>query len=149
MRIAIGSDHRGLALKEVLARTLRDWGHGVTDYGTHRPESVDYPDFAAPVAQGASEGWFDCGIVICGTGIGASISANKVRGARCGLCRTPYEAAMSRRHNDANVLALGADVTPPDEAIRIVRAWLACRFEGGRHARRVDKIGRLETGGEV
>ena len=148
-RIAVGSDHRGVHLKSFLVRTLREWGHHVTDYGTHTASSADYPDFAAPVAQAVSEDWFDRGIVICGSGIGASISANKIRGARCALCRSPHDAAMSRRHNDANVLALGADVTTPDEALRIVRAWLSSDFEGGRHARRVGKIGSIEKSGEI
>lgn len=115
-----------------------------TDVGTFTEESCDYPDFALSVGRGVAEGTFPLGIVICGSGIGVSISANKVRGVRAALCTNEYMAEMSRRHNDANVLALGARVTGDDLALAIVRRWLGTSFEGGRHARRVGKITEAE-----
>ncbi len=144
MRINIGSDHAGYSLKEELKPYLRDLGHEVVDQGTHTAEvSVDYPDFALPVARGVADGQFDCGIVICGTGIGISIAANKVRGVRAALCTNAYMARMSRLHNDANVLALGARVIGGGLARDIVDAFLAVAFEGGRHQGRVDKISAI------
>lgn len=141
MRITIGSDHAGYPLKEEVKQHLEALGHEVIDQGTHDPGvSVDYPDFALPVARGVADGDFDCGIVICGTGLGISIAANKVRGVRAALCTNAYMARMSRLHNDANVLAMGSRVVGVGLALDIVDAFLDAAFEGGRHQRRVDKI---------
>ena len=145
MKIAIGSDHAGVALKQELKDQLASTGgHTFVDMGTDSSASVDYPDFAEKVAAAVVSGEVDRGIVVCGTGIGMSISANKVRGIRCSLCFEPYTARMAREHNDANVLALGARVTGPGLALEIAQTWLATAFAGGRHQRRVDKIMSLE-----
>ncbi len=140
MRIAIGSDHAGYSLKQALIPWLREKGHEVEDLGTHGTESVDYPDYAKLVAHAVAEGRADRGILICGTGIGMSMTANKVPGIRAALCTDPYMSRMSRRHNDANVLCMGGRVVGVGLAEAIVEAWLEEEFEGGRHARRVGKI---------
>ena len=145
MKIAVGSDHAGYELKEILKEHLISLGHEVQDFGTHSVESVDYPDFGIAVGEAVSEGRFERGIVCCGSGIGISISANKVRGVRCALCYEPLAAEMSRRHNDANVLALGGRMTSPEIARKIVDIWLSTSFESGRHQRRIDKITTYET----
>ena len=142
MRIIIGSDHAGFSLKEFIKKEISD--HDFTDIGTDSRDSCDYPDFAFGVGQGVASGDFPCGIVICGSGIGVSISANKVRGVRAALCTNEYMAELSRRHNDANVLALGARVVGDDLALAIVRRWLDTPFDGGRHERRVGKISAIE-----
>ena len=144
MTIAIGSDHAGFPLKQVVKSWLEEHGYEVDDLGTHDTKSVDYPDYAAAVAHAVAEGKADRGILICGTGIGMSISANKVPGIRAALCTDAYTARMSRRHNDANVLCMGARVIGPGVAESIVEAWLSEEFEGGRHARRVGKINALD-----
>lgn len=140
MNIAIASDHAGLDLKREVARVLRELGHSVTDFGAHTNESVDYPDFGALAAEAVAGGKADRGVLICGTGIGMSIVANRFAGVRAALCHDPYTAAVSRRHNDANVLVLGQRVLGTDLALAILRAWLETAFEGGRHARRVAKL---------
>lgn len=114
------------------------------DFGTHAPDAVDYPDFALPVAEAVARGEFDRGIIVCGTGIGVSIVANKVPGVRAALCHDTFSARSSRAHNDANILTLGERVVGPGLALEIVRVWLASEFEGGRHARRVAKIAAIE-----
>jgi ribose 5-phosphate isomerase B len=144
MRIALGSDHRGCAVKARIAEQLRGQGHEVTDLGTHGPESVDYPDIAFAVADQVGPGTAERGILVCGSGIGMSIAANKVRGVRAALCLDDYSAEMSRRHNDANVLCLSGDVSGQKVIDRIVDVWLTTPFEGGRHARRLDKIAERE-----
>ena len=144
MRIAIGGDHRGVEAKARLVSTLKQLGHEVVDVGTHAPESVDYPDYAADVARRVGNGGADRGILVCGTGIGMCIAANKVRGVRAAPCHDVITAEMSRRHNDANVLCLSADLLGEDLMERMLRIWLETPFEGGRHARRVEKIGRIE-----
>ena len=144
MKIAIASDHGGFDLKEDLRLWLEEQGHQVTDYGCAGHDSCDYADFAAPAAQAVAEGRQERGIVICTTGIGVSITANKVKGIRCALCSEPWSAEMTRRHNDANVLALGAGTVGPLMARQIVTAFLTCQFEGGRHQRRIDKIAEIE-----
>ncbi len=144
-RYAVGSDHAGLALKDHLAEVLREKGHAVDDVGTHGPESVDYPDYGAAVARKVAAGDADLGLVVCGTGIGISIAANKVPGIRAAVCRTAYEATMARAHNDANVLALGERVTGFGLAEAILAAFDAGAFEGGRHQRRVDKLTALDS----
>jgi len=144
MRVALGADHAGFALKQDIKRALGDLGVTIEDLGTHSTESVDYPDFAAGVAHGVAAGRFDRGILVCGTGIGMAIAANKVSGVRAASVSDLEEARLCREHNDANVLTLGARITPSDRAIAIVRTFLDTRFSGGRHQRRVDKIAALE-----
>lgn len=145
MKIAIGSDHGGFDLKEQVKTWLQEMGHEVVDFGCHSKESCDYPDFGAAVARAVASGQCERGIVICTTGIGISITANKVKGIRCALCSDPWSAEMTRRHNDANMLAMGAGVVGPLLAQRIVEAFLSFAFEGGRHQRRVDKIMAVEN----
>jgi ribose 5-phosphate isomerase B len=145
MKIVIGSDHRGFEVKRRLASLLERLGHEVVDLGPDGSGSVDYPDYAFPVAQAVSAGRVDRGILIDGTGIGMCIAANKVRGVRAAPCHDSITAEMSRRHNDANVLCLSADLLGGELLDRMVRIWLETEFEGGRHARRVDKITRYET----
>ena len=144
MKIAIASDHGGYPLKAVLIPYLQELGHEVEDFGCHSTDSCDYPDYAEPAARAVARG--DCarGIVICSTGIGVSMVANKVRGVRCALCGDVYSAEMTRRHNDANVLALGASLTAPVLAERIVDVFLSVAFEGGRHSRRIGKVNAIE-----
>jgi ribose 5-phosphate isomerase B len=146
MKIAIGSDHRGYEAKRRLVSLLQQLGHEVLDLGPEGSESVDYPDYALQVAQAVSQGRVDRGILICGTGIGMCIAANKVRGVRAAPCHDSITAEMSRRHNDSNVLCLSADLLGEELIDRMVRIWLDTEFEGGRHARRVDKIARFEEG---
>ena len=143
MKIAIGSDHGGFDLKDELIKTVLE-GHEVQDFGVFSAESVDYPDIAAPVCERVRSGEFEKGILICGTGLGMSIAANKVDGIRAAKCDDVYSAEMSRKHNDANVLCFGARVIGVERAKMIVKAWLASEFEGGRHLRRVEKIMALE-----
>lgn len=145
-RIALGSDHAGFALKEWLKKRLEEAGYECCDFGTDSPQPCDYPDFSVTVAQAVASGEFDTGIVICGTGIGSSIAANKVRGVRCALCWNEYTARMARTHNDANVLALGARVIGNELAWEIVKVWLETPFSGEeRHKRRLEKIANLEN----
>jgi ribose 5-phosphate isomerase B len=144
MKIAIGGDHRGVEAKARLLVTLKQLGHDVIDVGANAPESVDYPDYAADVARRVGRKEVDRGILVCGTGIGMCIAANKVRGVRAAPVHDTITAEMSRRHNDANVLCLSADLTGEELADRIVRIWLETPFEGGRHARRVEKISKIE-----
>ena len=145
MKIALACDHGALTLKEHLKAYLEGKGYTCEDFGTHTTDSCDYPDFAVPAAKAVAAGECDKGIVLCTTGIGVSIAANKVKGIRCALCHEPFSAEMTRRHNDANVLAMGAGVTGPNLAERIVDAFLTTEFEGGRHQRRVDKVMDLEA----
>lgn len=145
MKIAIASDHGGFELKEIVREYLSENGYEVNDMGTYKTDSVDYPDYGLKAANEVASGQADKGIVICGTGIGISISANKVRGIRCALCHDVYSAEMTRAHNDSNVLAMGGRVVGRDLALRIVKAWLESDFEGGRHSRRIDKITEYEN----
>ena len=144
MRIAIGSDHRGWQVKARLIKMLQDAGHEMVDLGTNSSDSVDYPDIAAAVSSRVSEGAVERGILICGTGIGMSISANKFPGVRAATCQDAFVAEMSRRHNDVNVLCLGGDLLGERLVDDLVGIWLKTEFEGGRHGRRIDKIGHLE-----
>jgi ribose 5-phosphate isomerase B len=144
MKIAIGSDHRGLAAKQRVAAVLAALGHQVVDHGTNSSEPVDYPDIALPVATAVGNGQVDRGILICGTGLGMSIAANKVRGVRAAPCHDSVTAELSRSHNDANVMCLSGDLLGGELIERMVRIWLQTPFDGGRHARRVEKIGRFE-----
>lgn len=144
MRISIGSDHRGFQVKARLMEFLRLQGHEVLDEGTHNTESCDYPDFAAKVAQCISSQQADRGILICGTGIGMQITANKFSGVRAAVCHDELEAEMSRRHNDANVLCLPGDLVAERRIDKLLKTWLSTDFEGGRHQRRVEKIVSIE-----
>lgn len=144
MKIAIGSDHAGYMLKEELKRWLEEWNISYHDFGTHSPDRVDYPDYGILVARAVAKGGFEKGILICGTGIGMSIVANKVKGIRAALCRDPYEAKLSREHNDSNILALGGRILGFDLAKEIVRVWLTTEFLGGRHKVRLEKISMIE-----
>jgi len=145
MKIAIGSDHGGFELKEIIKNHLEEKGIEYIDYGTDSGESVDYPDFGYKVAKAVKDGECENGIVCCGTGIGISISANKVKGIRCALCNDCYSAKMAKEHNNANVLALGARVLGRDLALEIVDSYINAKFEGGRHERRVNKISDIES----
>ena len=145
MNISIACDHGAYALKERLKARLLEQGHHVADCGAHSAESCDYPDFAAAAARLVADGSCARGVVLCTTGIGMSIAANKVRGVRCALCHDPLSAEMPRRHNDANMLAMGAAITGEALAERILDVFLATEFEGGRHQRRVDKVTALEN----
>ena len=142
--VALGADHAGWELKEALKAWLMDAGCQVLDFGTHGPDSVDYPDYALQVAEAVTVGKVERGVLVCGTGIGMTIAANKVPGIRAALCGDVFTARMSREHNDANVLALAGRLTGRETGLEILRAWLDTPFAGGRHARRVDKIGELE-----
>ncbi|MEW8972582.1 MAG: ribose 5-phosphate isomerase B [Tissierellaceae bacterium] len=143
MKIGIGSDHGGFELKEHIKQYLEEEGVEYIDYGTNSTESVDYPDFGKRVAEAVISDEVDRGIVICGTGIGISIAANKVKGIRCALCGDTFSARMSRAHNDANVLALGGRVLGVGLALDIVKEFLQGEFEGGRHAKRINKINEI------
>ncbi len=143
MRIAIASDHAGFAYKERLRELLQAAGYEVLDFGTSSEESTDYPDFATPAAQAVARGEAERGILLCGSGVGMSIVANKLPGVRAANCCTVEMARLSRQHNDANVLTLGARLLPFEEVWQIVQVFLQTPFEGGRHARRVEKIHRL------
>lgn len=144
MKLVIASDHAGVSLKADLAKRARELGHELIDLGPADTTSVDYPDFALKVAQAVSSGAAERGVLVCGTGIGMSITANKVHGVRAALCHTEYEAKMARAHNDANVVCLGQRVTGSGLAGAIVEAFVGESFEGGRHQGRVDKMSALE-----
>ena len=145
MRIALGSDHRGANVKSRLAPMLEQWGHEVSDVGSIDDQSVDYPDYALLVANEVAEGKSERGILVCGTGIGMAITANKVPGVRATTCNDEVTAEMCRRHNDVNVLCLSGDLLGERSLDNMIRTWLETDFEGGRHARRVDKIRQIET----
>ena len=145
MKISLGCDHGAFTLKEHIKDYLTQKGHEVVDCGTYSADSCDYPVFAQAAAQRVSSGECERGIVMCTTGIGISISANKVKGVRCALCSEPYSAEMTRRHNDANMLAMGAGLIGQNMADRIVDTFLSTEFEGGRHQRRVDRMMEIEN----
>lgn len=142
--IAIGSDHAGYPLKEYIKKHLLEKGYEVKDMGTGSPQRVDYPDYAKKVCQSVVSGECENGILFCGTGIGISIAANKIKGIRCGLCSEPFSAALTKQHNNANVIAIGGRTTGCELAAAIVDAYLEAEFMGGDHQRRVDKISALE-----
>jgi ribose 5-phosphate isomerase B len=142
--IALGADHAGFPLKQVVKAWLEDQGHKVIDVGTHTADSVDYPDFASAVAEALLDGSAERGILVCGTGIGMAIAANKVPGVRAAPCADVDTARLAREHNDTNVLALGARILAGADAIEIVRIWLETAFAGERHARRLAKLAALE-----
>jgi ribose 5-phosphate isomerase B len=140
VKLAIGADHAAYRLKEDLAKILREGGHEVQDFGTHDESSTDYPDYAHAVARAVVEGSAERGLLVCGTGVGMSIAANRHRGARAVACSEPYSARMGRGHNDANILCMGARVVALGLAADILQAFLDTPFEGGRHSRRVQKL---------
>src|SRR5690554_439324 len=144
MKIAISSDHGGNNLRKEIVNLLNELGIEYKDFGPQTDDSVDYPDYAKPVAEGVANGEFDKGILICGTGIGMSISANKVKGIRCALVHDVFSARATREHNDSNILAMGERVIGPGLAREIAQTWLTTEFEGGRHENRVNKITELE-----
>ncbi len=144
MKIAIACDHGGLELKTALVEKLQSWSHEVVDRGVNGPESVDYPDYALDVARRVASGEVDLGVLVCGTGIGMSIAANKVPGIRAALAGDEFSARMARQHNNANVLCLGNRVLGLGTGAGILEAWLKAEYEGGRHQRRLDKIHAAE-----
>ena len=144
MRIALAADHAGFEEKEKLKKTLDDLGVAYTDMGTNSTESVDYPDFARKVGEAVADGEYDKGILVCGSGTGMAIAANKIPGIRAAVAWNEEIARLSRQHNDANVLSLAARYIPDEEQEKIVKAWLETDFEGGRHERRVEKIEQIE-----
>ncbi len=144
MKIAIGSDHRGYLLKEQIEQTLTDGGHEIRDVGAHSEKSVDYPDLARVVSDLVGQGEYERGILVCGSGIGMSIAANKRRGVRAALCTSLALAELSRRHNDSNVLCLGSQNQSAVDALQMVDVWLKTEFEGGRHSARLEKIRKME-----
>jgi ribose 5-phosphate isomerase B len=144
MKIAVGADHAGYALKERLLKKLKADGHEVVDFGTHSTESTDYPDYAAAVGRAVIGEQADTGLLVCSSGVGMSIAANKIRGIRAALGVNVDEVSYTRRHNDANVLAIGANYTDEATASALLDTFLSTPFEGGRHARRIEKIKKLE-----
>jgi ribose 5-phosphate isomerase B len=144
MKIAVGADHAGYNLKERLLEKLKAEGHEVTDFGTHSTESTDYPDFAAAVGHAVVKKEAEMGLLVCSSGVGMSIAANKIRGIRAALGTNTDEVSFTRRHNDANILALGANYTDETTAKALLDTFLTTGFEGGRHARRIAKINQLE-----
>ncbi|MBY0097417.1 ribose 5-phosphate isomerase B [Mesobacillus maritimus] len=145
MKVAIASDHGGLNIREEIKQQMEEMGIEYEDFGCDCDTSVDYPDYALPVAEKVAAGEFDRGILICGTGIGMSIAANKVKGIRCALVHDVFSAKVTRQHNDSNIIAMGERVIGPGLAREIAKAWLTSDFEGGRHANRVGKITEYEN----
>lgn len=143
-RIAVGCDHGGIVLKESVVNTLKSLGAEVVDLGCYSLESVDYPEYGEKVAKAVASGEADAGVVMCGTGIGISIAANKVKGIRAAVVTNVYMAKLTKNHNNANIIALGGRVISPEEAKDIVEAWYTAEYEGGRHQRRLDMISRIE-----
>ena len=143
-KIAVGCDHGGIVLKESVISTLKELGAEVIDLGCYSEESVDYPEYGLKVANAVASGEADAGVVMCGTGIGISIAANKVKGIRAAVVTNTYMAQLTKNHNNANIIALGGRVISPDEAREIVKAWYTAEYEGGRHQRRLDIISRIE-----
>ena len=144
MRIAVGTDHRGFPIRSKVIELVKQLGHEVVDVGAFSPDAVDYPDVAADVAHRVSRGEVDRGILVCGTGLGMCIAANKVPGVRAAPCHDDITAEMSRRHNDSNVLCLSADLLGERLIGRMIELWLMTPFEGGRHVRRIEKITAIE-----
>lgn len=145
MKVAVGCDHGGFVLKDAVISTLEELGAQVVDFGTYSTESVDYPVYGKKVADAVASGECDLGVVMCGTGIGISIAANKVKGIRAAVVTNEFMAEMTRRHNNANVIALGGRVITPEEAKVLVKAWYTAQFEGSRHQKRIDMITEIEN----
>ncbi|MFF2287523.1 ribose 5-phosphate isomerase B [Peribacillus butanolivorans] len=144
MKVAIASDHGGIQIREEIKNLMNELNIPFEDFGCECSTSVDYPDYALPVAEKVAQGEFDRGILICGTGIGMSIAANKVKGVRCALVHDVYSAKLTRQHNDSNMLAMGERVIGPGLAREIAQTWLTSEFEGGRHGNRIGKIAEYE-----
>ena len=144
MKIAIGCDHGGIVLKPAVIKALTELGAEVVDLGTYDESSVDYPVYGLKVAEAVASGDCDAGVLMCGTGIGISISANKVKGIRAAVVTNEFMAEMTKRHNNANIIALGGRVITPEQAESIVKAWFTAEYEGGRHQRRLDMIADIE-----
>ena len=144
MKIAVGCDHGGIVLKDSVVSTLKRLGAEVVDLGCYTTDSVDYPEYGLKVAKAVASGECDAGVLMCGTGIGISISANKVKGIRAAVVTNEYMAKLTKNHNNANIIALGGRVVSPEEAEKIVEAWYTAEYEGGRHQRRLDMISRIE-----
>ncbi|MEG2450152.1 MAG: ribose 5-phosphate isomerase B [Clostridia bacterium] len=144
-KVAVGCDHGGIVLKESVVSTLQQLGAEVVDFGCYDSNSVDYPVYGLKVAEAVASGECDCGVLMCGTGVGISISANKVKGIRAAVCTNTFMATATKNHNNANIIALGGRVISPDEAHEIVKAWFTAEYEGGRHQRRLDMIGDIEN----
>ncbi|WP_432633345.1 ribose 5-phosphate isomerase B [Brachyspira sp.] len=149
MKIAIASDHTGVELKSEIIKYLKELGHTVDDFGTNSSESIDYPIYGKKVADEVAKGKYDGGVLICGTGIGISLAANKVKGIRAAVCSEPYSAKLSKMHNNSNIIAFGARVVGLDLAKMIVKEWIEAKFEGGRHSKRVDLISKIENGEDI
>ncbi len=145
MKVAVGCDHGGFVLKDAVISTLEELGAQVVDMGTYSTESVDYPVYGKKVADAVANGECDLGVVMCGTGIGISIAANKVKGIRAAVVTDEFMAEMTRRHNNANIIALGGRVITPEKAKSLVKAWYTAEFEGGRHQKRIDMITQIEN----
>lgn len=145
MKVAIGSDHRGYEAKERIKRALTQMGHDVVDFGTRTDHSTDYPDYALPVCGAVQTGEAERGVLLCGSGIGMCMTANKVHGIRAALCHDELTAEMSRKHNDANVLCMGGDLLGEELMRRMIEIWMSTAFEGGRHERRVKKVMDVEA----
>lgn len=145
MKVAVGCDHGGFVLKDAVISTLEELGAQVVDMGTYSTESVDYPVYGKKVADAVANGECDLGVVMCGTGIGISIVANKVKGIRAAVVTDEFMAEMTRRHNNANIIALGGRVITPEKAKSLVKAWYTAEFEGGRHQKRIDMITQIEN----
>ncbi len=143
MKIASGNDHVGIELKPIIVEYLKELGHTVDDFGAYTNERTDYPIYGRKVAEAVVNGEYDCGILICGTGVGISISANKVKGIRAVVCSEPYSAKLSKQHNNTNVLAFGARVIGSELAKMIVKEWLEAEYEGGRHSKRVEMLNEM------
>jgi ribose 5-phosphate isomerase B len=144
MKIAVGNDHRGVSVKQRLVGLLKELGHEAIDLGANSAAGVDYPDYAIPVAEAVRDGKVERGILVCGTGHGMCIAANKVAGVRAANCRDVIDAELSRRHNDANIMCLSADLIGEEQIEKMVKTWLTTDFEGGRHSRRTEKIAAYE-----
>ena len=149
MKIAIASDHTGVELKSEIIKYLKELGHEVYDFGTNSKESIDYPIYGKKVADEVAKGKYDGGVLICGTGIGISLAANKIKGIRAAVCSEPYSAKLSKQHNNSNIIAFGARVVGVDLAKMIVKEWIEAKFEGGRHLKRVELISKIENGEEI
>ena len=143
MKIALASDHGGFELKEIIKKKLQEKDYEILDLGTNSEDSVDYPSFGKACGEAVATGQAEKGIVCCGTGIGISIAANKVKGIRCALCTNTHMAEMTRKHNDSNILAMGGRILTVEEALAITETWLSTEFEGGRHQRRVDMLNEM------
>lgn len=149
MKIAIASDHTGVELKSEIIKYLQELGHETDDFGTNSKESIDYPIYGKKVADEVAKGKYDGGVLICGTGIGISLAANKIKGIRAAVCSEPYSAKLSKQHNNSNIIAFGARVVGVDLAKMIVKEWVEAKFEGGRHSKRVELISKIENGEEI